>query len=349
MAITTYKYRLKGNIKMLHTFARSVNFVWNYCNETINFAIKRDSKFLSDFDLNNLTSGSSKELKIQSSTIQEISRQYVSNRRTFKKIKLKWRSKRSLGWVPFKAGSVKITDNTVTYNKTSFKFIKSREIEGKIKTGSFVQDSRGRWYVNFVCEIENLEKSPDSSVGIDLGLKTMATLSNRVKFKANKYTKQYERKLALAQKDGKKKRARAIHAKIANCRRDDHHKISNEIAKLHDKVIVGDVSSSKLIKTRLAKSVSDAGWSQFKTFLKYKVIRRLGTYIEVSEHLTSRTCSSCGVVPPSSPKGLKGLGIREWVCSECGSVHDRDINDAINILRLGSQPLNLKGIRSYNE
>ena len=97
----------------------------------------------------------------------------------------------------------------------------------------------------------------------------------------------------------------------------------------------------------MAKSVLDAGWSQLRSFLKYKALVREGTYLEVSEYLTSQTCSSCGAKSPKgAPKGVEGLGIREWVCGECGAVLDRDKNAAMNILRLGHQALELKGSRN---
>ena len=145
--------------------------------------------------------------------------------------------------------------------------------------------------------------------------------------------------MGLAQKDGKKRRVKTLHAKIANSRKDTNHKISHELTRDNNLIIVGDVSSSKLVKTNMAKSVLDAGWSQLKNFLKYKATRRSGRLIEVSEYLTSQTCSCCGVV--GGPKGLEGLGIREWVCS-CGTLHDRDINSALNILRIGHDSLALK-------
>ena len=341
MAITTYKYRLK-NQNWLKSAARSVNFVWNYCNETSYFAIKNRSRFLSGFDLSNLTAGSSKELGISSVTIQAITEEYATRRKQFKKIKLKWRTRKSLGWVPFKASAIKIVGNKITYAGKSVRFWKSRDIVGKIRTGSFSQDSRGRWYVNIVADGPKVEQSPEKSVGIDLGLKDLATLSNGKKYAAAKYHRRYQRQLALAQKDGKKRRTKTIHAKIKNSRMDNNHKISTEIANQFNVIFVGNVSSSKLIKTNMAKSVLDAGWSQLKNFLGYKAIRRQGKVKEVSEYLTSQTCSGCGVISAGSPKGLKGLGIREWVCSECGSVHDRDVNAAMNILRLGHQSLVLK-------
>ena len=90
----------------------------------------------------------------------------------------------------------------------------------------------------------------------------------------------------------------------------------------------------------MAKSVNDASWSTFKHLLEYKAIARKVVYREVSERFSTQTCSGCGAI--GGPKGREGLGIREWVCGECGSVHDRDVNAALNILRLGHQSLVLK-------
>ena len=102
-------------------------------------------------------------------------------------------------------------------------------------------------------------------------------------------------------------------------------------------IVVGDVSSSKLSRTSMGKSVMDAGWHSFKQMLRYKSIRNGGTYVEVSERNTTRTCSSCGAV--SGPQGANGLRIREWTCVDCGAIHDRDRNAAANILRVGLDTL----------
>lgn len=277
---------------------------------------------------------------LHSQSVQSVCEEYFKKRKQFKKRKLKWRSKRSLGWIPFKASCIRLINDVIRYAGNTVRFWKSREIEGKIKCGSFSQDARGRWYINITCEIENnLEPAKENAIGIDLGLKDLATTSNGQKFKSNRYYRKYERLLGLAQKDGKKKRVKTLHAKIANSRKDTNHKISHELTRDNNIIVVGNVSSSKLVKTNMAKSVLDAGWSQLKNFLEYKAIRRQGKVIEVSEYLTSQTCSSCGA--RSGPKGLEGLGIREWVCS-CGTLHDRDINAALNILRIGHDSLTLK-------
>ncbi|WP_419593063.1 zinc ribbon domain-containing protein, partial [Thiolapillus sp.] len=82
----------------------------------------------------------------------------------------------------------------------------------------------------------------------------------------------------------------------------------------------------------------DAGWHQLKTQLKYKAIARSGVFEEVNEAYSTQVCSCCGAKPDSSPKGRTGLGIRHWICSECGAEHDRDINAAKNILAAGGHP-----------
>ena len=245
-----------------------------------------------------------------------------------------------MGWIPFKKVSVKIEDDTISYMGENFRFWKSRDIPSIIKSGSFCEDSRGRWYVNLVVEMEEKIESKEAEVGIDLGLKDLASLSNGKKYEAHRYYRKYQRILALSQKDNKKRRVKGINAKIKNLRLDENHKISHEITRDHNFIVVGNVSSSKLKKTNMAKSVSDAGWFQLKTFLEYKAIRRKGKVLEVNEAYTTQSCSSCGAVaPPGAPRGAKGLGIREWICGICGAVHDRDINASINILRLGRQSL----------
>ena len=85
----------------------------------------------------------------------------------------------------------------------------------------------------------------------------------------------------------------------------------------------------------MAKSVLDAGWGMLKTQLAYKAIAQSVVFEVVNESNSTRTCSCCGVIPDSSPKGRAGLGIREWVCSECGAEHSRDVNAARNILAAG--------------
>ena len=334
----TYSYRVKdGNVaNKLNQLARATNFVWNYCNETSFNAIKQRGKFLSKYDFRPLTKGASKELPINSQTIQAISDEYVTRRKQFKKIKLKWRGRKSLGWIPFNGQTIKIVNDVVIYDGIKIRFWKHRELLGNIKTGSFCQDSRGRWYVNFQCEVTDKRPHGERKIGIDLGLKDKAICSDGIKYDRENLTKKYEVRLAKYQRAHKKKQVKNLHAKIKNKRKDFSHKVSNEICSTSEIVIVGDISASKLAKTRMAKSVLDAGWSQLTTMLHYKAIRHGMVVKKVSEKWSTQTCSYCGVIPESAPKGISALGVRNWKCSECEAIHDRDINAARNIFNFGA-------------
>jgi len=344
----TFRYRIKDSNSRakLAKMASAVNYVWNYCNETSSYAIYRDYRFLSGFDLNNLTAGSSKELGISSTTIQEICSEYATRRKQFKKRKLRWRSyKRNLGWIPFKASAVRVIAGEARYHGVKLKFWNSREfpIGSKIKTGSFCQDSRNRWYVNLVLEIPETANNNAGlpAVGIDLGLKTLATLSDGTKVEAPRIFRRHEQALGMAQRARKKRRAKTIHAKIVNSRKDFLHKETTKLANKYKGFYVGNVSSKKLSRTKLAKSVSDASWANFKTLLEYKAIGLGKVFAEIDEKFSSVTCSVC--TNRTGPSGLSALGVREWVCNSCGVIHDRDVNAANNILRLGHETL-IKGI-----
>jgi putative transposase len=338
--LRTFSYRIKdsGSGALLVALARKVNFVWNFCNQTQLQALRWHRTWPSGFDLNNLTAGSSRALGLHSQTIQAIGEQYAEKRNTARKSKLRWRGRRSLGWVPFKASGVKVKEDRVTYYGHTFRFWRSRPLGGKLKTGSFSQDARGRWYINFQCQVAPGEAtSSRRAVGIDLGLKSLAALSSGEKIEAPRFYRDLEPALVVAQRARKKHRVAALHARIANRRKDSLHKLSTRLVSEYGFIFVGDVSASGLAKTRMAKSVLDAGWSAFRAMLEYKAMARRARFEVVNEAYSSRTCSSC--LARSGPQGLAGLGIREWVCSDCGARHDRDLNAARVILALGHQRL----------
>ena len=334
MNVATLQYRIKGQntAKHLEKMAGSVSYVWNYCNETNRDRWAKFRKTYHWSELDKMTAGCSKELGLHSQTIQAITKEFYTRCKQFGKVKLNWRSrKRSLGWIPFKASGVKVVNDTIWYQGRQYRFWLSRPIEGIIKMGSFSQDSRGRWYVNLTIEEANKGRvKTGQQVGIDLGLKTIATLSNGKELSRENLTRKYEQRLAVVQRAGKRKQAATIHAKIKNSRKDWNHKKTTELVRDYDCIALGNVSSSKLKKTRMAKSVSDAGWSQFKTMLSYKAIA-LGVEVkEVSENFSTVTCSSCD--ERTGPRGQAGLKVRQWICSSCDVLHNRDQNAAINIL-----------------
>jgi len=340
---TTLRYRIKDASEMnrLDGLARAVNFVWNYCNETSYNAIRNHGKFLSEFDLQALTTGSGKELGISSVTVQAICKEYVTRRTQFKKRKLRWRtsrgSKRSLGWIPFKTNAIQVEGNKVYYLSHGYKIWLSRPIEGRILSGSFSQDVQSHWYVNLACEVSKIDhKHTVEEVGIDLGLKTSAVLSDGTVIDNTAEYRKLEEKLGKTQRVNKKKQAKKIHARIRNKRRDFLHKETTKIAKKYHTVFVGDVSG-KFVQSGNGKSSSDASIGVIRDLLKYKAIRHSGYCFEVNESSSTVTCSHCH--KKTGPSGLSDLGVREWTCSECHAHHDRDVNAAKNILRFGRESL----------
>jgi IS605 OrfB family transposase len=344
----TLRLRIKDkHARVLSAMAREVNQVWNFCNETSRRAIRERHQWLSGYDLQKLTNGYSKcdGIHIGSPTVQQVCEDYAKARKQFKKAKLRWRvsnpqsSKYSLGWIPFKARALQYKAGQIAFAGQKFSLWDSYGLaDYELRAGSFSEDSRGRWYLNVVVKVQAKGSSATASVGIDLGLKEVAVASNGQRIEGRFYRK-LEADLGIAQRAHKKRRVKAIHAKIANQRKDALHKFSTALVRENAAIFVGDVASSKLVKTKMAKSTLDAGWASLKTMLEYKSHQAGIVFEVVNESYTTQTCSCCGAIPASSPKGRAGLGIREWVCSDCGAVHDRDVNAAKNILAAGHRRL----------
>lgn len=335
--ILVYRYRVKSLTGLLNKQSRAVNFVWNYCNDRQKDALRFRRPWLTAFDLNNLTAGSSKELELHSSTINAICGQYVKSRSQNRRPYLRYRGKRSLGWIPIRGTCLSRKGDAFRFAGNTFRVFNSRPLpEGKIKDGTnFSRDSRGNWFLNIVIDVPDVaERQIKSGVGIDLGLKDFATLSTGEKIENPRHFRSLEGKLAKAQRARKKRQTKNIYARISNARRDFHHKLSTRIVREFDYIAVGNVNAAGLAKTSMAKSVLDAGWSSFRRQLAYKAIKHGAMFEEVNESFSTQTCHGCGSI--AGPKGQTGLNERTWICSGCGVEHDRDVNAAINILLRGS-------------
>ena len=177
------------------------------------------------------------------------------------------------------------------------------------------------------------ENTDRKAIGIDLGLKSFLTTSEGASIPAPQHYRALEEKLAVAQRANNKNRMRALHASIKNQRKDSQHKLSHALVKQYGAIFVGNVSASSLAKTNLAKSVYDAGWSQFVHQLQYKSDFAGVVFSEVNESYTTQTCSVCQ--SRTGPKGVEELHIRAWTCSVCQTAHSRDVNAAINIKQRG--------------
>lgn len=347
--ILTYRYRVKdgraSDRAALRKQASAVNFVWNYCCEIQREAERRRMAGMvccwpTYFDLTYLAAGSSRELGVLATTINGVCRAFVVARDRARH-RPNWRSARkSLDWIPISnaATSMRLDGGAVVLRKRRYRLWLSRDLpaDAEIKTAAFACDARGRWYVNATVETAEVRAHGDGEVGIDLGLKSLATLSTGEVVPNLRYGVRYADALATAQRARSKRRVRAIHAKIANSRKDHLHKIATAIMRTNRRVVVGNVSPSRLAKTKMARSVMDAGWTTFRSYLSYKALRHQVEYSEVREFNSSRTCSVCGVISAGSPKGMSGLGVRAWRCEACGTAHDRDVNAARNIL-LGAE------------
>jgi transposase len=342
----TYRYRVKDKpIARLSAQTPAVNFVWNDLNATQMKTVKEGRKWLGYHDFARLTAGATKEgLDLHAQAVQQLCKQYDISRHQDRKPWLNWRkskgARRSLGWIPFNQQAIQFRNGGFAFRGEIYDVFLHRPLpdNAKIGCGSLCEDSRGRWYINVPVEVPQAVQAANARGGIDLGLKTLATLSCSDKIPMPAFYRAHEATLATSQRARKSKRVRAIHAKIRNRRKDFLHKVTTP---QYGFIAIGDVSPSKLVRTNMAKSVLDV-----VTMLSWKQrLRGGGMCLEVCEHLTTQTCSQCGCLPPSRPRGIAGLRIREWPRDDCGAVHDRDVNAARNILRAGPRTL-VEGARA---
>ncbi len=261
------------------------------------------------------------------------------------------------------AGGFSLThDNRVCLSKIgSIKIKLHRPIEGALKTCTIKYET-GQWYAVFSCEVEQPEPLPavESEVGVDLGVTHFAALSDRTFIESPRYYRHAQKKLSQLQaalsrkKRGSHRREKArkavakAHRKIANQRRDFHHKQAKHLVKHHQTIVFEELEITNIskrakpkqdehgtylpngaaAKSGLNKSILDAGWGQFQQIVSHKAACAGRTVLKVSPRYTSQICSQCGTVR------RKELSER-WHSCACGCELDRDVNAAINILRLG--------------
>ena len=229
--------------------------------------------------------------------------------------------------------------------KDGIKIKLHRDIVGKIGKISISKTPTGKYYVSIFTEqvIENLPKT-NKQVGVDLGLKDFVITSDGEKFKNNRYTKKYAKKLKKAQQhlsrkqkgsngfEKQKLKVAKIHEKIGSCRLDTLHKVSHKLVNEFDVIVCEDLNVKGMIKNhKLSKHIADASWGNFVTLLQYKCDWYAKELVKVNRfYPSSKTCGDCGWINQE----LR-LSDREWTCNSCGVVHDRDINASKNILKEG--------------
>src|SRR5271155_5071231 len=267
-SIRVLRLRVKDkHAAWLGGLAREINTVFNYCNDLSVKVFERERRFLSGFDfwpfLKGVTRGECAfQLPVQA--VQEIAEEYARRRRQHRKVRLAWRrsggARRSLGWIPFKVRTIRYRGGQIYFAGRWLSLWDSYGLSRyELRAGNFSEDSRGRWYLN-VCvpraqrvgeernkpSVSSILDRSVPSLGIDLGLSTFAAFSDAAlpPIEAERFYRDLEPALARAQRARHRHRARAIHAKIANRRRDFLHKLSIRLVKANGALFVGNVNAS---------------------------------------------------------------------------------------------------------
>ena len=222
-----------------------------------------------------------------------------------------------------------------------------REIKGKIGKVTISKTPSGKYFASVLTEeeYETPLENTNKPVGLDMGLKDFIITSEGEIFNNNRYTRKYERKLAMSQRhlSRKKKGSREfenqrlkvarLHEKISNSRTDYLHKCSISLIRRYDTICIEDLNVNGMMRNhRLSKSIADVSWRSFVTMLTYKADWNGKKVVKINRYFpSSQTCNVCGYVN----KETKDLSIRDWKCPSCHTNHNRDVNAAINILHLG--------------
>jgi putative transposase len=263
---------------------------------------------------------------------------FFKGRADFPKFKKKGKGKQSFN-VP---QNIKIDNDKLIIPKFKggIKIVLHRPIKGDIKQATISRTPTGKYFVSVLCETGEVEKkakpaNEESTVGLDLGIKSFLVASNGKEYDNPKYLRKTQDKLKYNQRQyskhkgmRRKHKVALLHEKVANQRKDFLHKVSTELIRENQSIALEDLNISGMLKNHcLAGSISDVSWGMFVTMLEYKAkwngvnILRVGRF-----EPSSKTCSECGYIN----KELQ-LKDREWSCPDCGSVLDRDLNASINI------------------
>jgi len=356
--LITYKYKLKPNdeqIVLLNKHFGSIRFVYNHFLNERKTEYETNKNSINYYD----NAKSLTELKKDDnySWLKEINSQSLQD--SLKNLETAYKNffRFNKGFPRFKSKhgknsftvpqSVKLNKNELSIPKFKepIKVIIDRTFNGLIKQCTISKTPTNEYFVSILVETEyvKLEKT-GKQVGIDLGIKDFAITSDGFKYKNNRYTKTYEKQLKIAQQhlsrktkgsnryNNQKLKVATIHKKITNSRIDNLHKISTDLIRKYDLIVLEDLNVKGMVKNhKLSKHISDASWGRFVSMLTYKAEWNDKQIVKINRFFpSSKTCNCCGHINQNLT-----LNIREWTCPSCNKKLDRDLNASINILKEG--------------
>jgi putative transposase len=356
-----YRYRFyptEGQADLLNRTFGSVRWVWNRALEERSRAWTQEQRRVGYHETSKMLTGWKRDPETEwlgepskdplQAALRDLQTAYVNfwqKRTKYPRFKSKHKSKAS---ATFYANCFRYRGGTLTLAKMSepLDIVWSRPLpEGADPSSVTVsRDPANRWHVSILCEV-TVSAGPrtDSTVGLDAGITSLLTLSTGEKIVNPRHERRDRLRLARAQRNlsrkakGSANRVKArlkvarVHARIADRRRDVLHKLSTKLVHENQVICIEDLSVRNMVKNHsLARAISDASWSELRRQLEYKAAWYGRTVVAIDRfYPSSKTCSGCGAIVEKLP-----LGVREWTCP-CGSVHDRDVNAAVNIRALG--------------